>query len=177
MGSPGKFQGAVRRSAAIQPVLLRILGEAQLPRVFAYVAWVESDLNPTARSGAGAVGLWQFMSKTATRYHLLVTPGYDQRTDVELSTRAATAYISDLILVFGPEQFMCAMASYNRGEGGVQGAMMKIPQHLTMMPSSEKFWYLVEHGLLPDETSRYVPRVFATKIMAENPARFGLDRP
>ena len=161
----------------IQPVLLRILGEAQLPRVFAYVAWVESDLDRNAGSSAGAVGLWQFMSTTAERYHLRVLGGDDERTNVELSTRAATAYISDLILVFGPEQFMCAMASYNRGEGGVQRAMMSIPQHLTMMPSSKKFWYLVERGLLPDETSQYVPRVFATKIMAENPARFGFGRP
>jgi pSer/pThr/pTyr-binding forkhead associated (FHA) protein/soluble lytic murein transglycosylase-like protein len=177
MRHPGKFEAALRRSVTIQPVLLRILGEAQLPRVFAYVAWVESDLDRTAGSPAGAVGLWQFMSTTAERYRLRVAGGYDERTNVELSTRAATAYISDLILVFGPEQFMCAMASYNRGEGGVQRAMMQIPQQLTMMPSSKKFWYLVERGLLPDETSRYVPRVFATKIMAENPARFGLSRP
>jgi pSer/pThr/pTyr-binding forkhead associated (FHA) protein len=177
MQHPGKFEAALRRSAAIQPVLLRILGEARLPRVFAYVAWVESDLDPGAGSLAGAVGLWQFMRTTAGRYHLRVAGGYDERTSVELSTRAATAYISDLILIFGPEQFMCAMASYNRGEGGVQGAMMKIPQQLTMMPSSKKYWYLVEHGLLPDETRRYVPRVFATKIMAENPARFGFSRP
>ena len=177
MRHPGKFEAALRRSVTIQPVLLRILGEAQLPRVFAYVAWVESDLDRNAGSSAGAVGLWQFMSTTAERYHLRVLGGDDERTNVELSTRAATAYISDLILVFGPEQFMCAMASYNRGEGGVQRAMMSIPQHLTMMPSSKKFWYLVERGLLPDETSQYVPRVFATKIMAENPARFGFGRP
>jgi membrane-bound lytic murein transglycosylase D len=177
MSHPGKFEAALRRSVTIQPVLLRVLGEAQLPRVFAYVAWVESDLDRNAGSPAGAVGLWQFMSTTAERYHLRVAGSEDERTDVERSTRAATGYISDLILVFGPEQFMCAMASYNRGEGGVQRAMMQIPQHLTMMPSSKKFWYLVEHGLLPDETSRYVPRVFATKIMAENPARFGFGRP
>ena len=177
MRYPGKFEGTLRRSVAIQPVLLRILGEAGLPRVFAYVAWVESDLDRFKTSEKGAVGTWQFMKKTAEYYHLVVSPGNDQRTDVERSSRAATAYISDLILIFGPEQFMCAIASYNRGEGGIQGAMRQIPQRLTMMPSSGKFWYLVEHGLLKaDETRRYVPRVFATKIMAENPTRFGFDR-
>jgi membrane-bound lytic murein transglycosylase D len=136
---------------------------------------VESDLRPDTTSRAGARGLWQLMIPTAREQGLRVGPGVDERTDVAKSTRAAASKISELLNVFGREQFMCALASYNRGDAGVQRAMKKIDD--PMMESSRKFWYLVENKLLPSETSRYVPRIIATQIMAEDPARFGFRLP
>ena len=46
-----------------------------------------------------------------------------------------------------------------------------------MMPSSKRFWYLVENHQLPAETADYVPRIFAMRIMAMDPARFGFQVP
>ena len=173
----GSFQTWLNRSRTIQPDLRRTLSEAHLPEVFCYVSWVESGLNPRAQSPVGAVGLWQFMVPTARQYGLRVDPGagVDERTDVRRSTAAAAQYIANLLRKFGPEQFMCALASYNRGEGGVWRSMEKIPD--PMMPSSQKYWYLVEHDLIPDETSKYVPKIFAAAILAGNPERFGFERP
>jgi len=173
----GTFQRWLERSRTIQPELRTVLNEAHLPEVFCYVSWVESGLNPRAMSPVGAVGLWQMMIPTARQYGLTVdlANGVDERTDVRRSTGAASQYIANLLRKFGPEQFMCALASYNRGEGGVWRSMEKIPD--PMMASSKKYWYLVEHDLIPDETSKYVPKIFAAAILAQNPERFGFQRP
>jgi pSer/pThr/pTyr-binding forkhead associated (FHA) protein len=171
----GTIQTWMGRSVSLQPVLRQELRRAHLPEIFAYVAWVESGLNPRARSPVGAVGLWQLMPPTARQYGLRVTEGgFDERTDPHRATGAAATYVANLLRKFGPEQFMCALASYNRGEGGVWRAMEKIPDPL--MPSSRKYWYLVENRLLPEETSKYVPKIFAVAIIAENPERFGFRR-
>jgi pSer/pThr/pTyr-binding forkhead associated (FHA) protein len=171
----GKFQATLDRSPGIHPLMKRTLAEAHLPEVFCYVAWVESDLVPDTLSHAGALGLWQFMPTTAREKGLRVGPDVDERTDVAKSTRAAASVIAGLLKTFGPEQFMCALASYNRGDAGVRKAMMKIED--PMLESSKKFWYLVEQKLLPKETSEYVPRIIATRIMAEDPVRFGFRLP
>jgi hypothetical protein len=173
---PGQLQGWLNRSPRIHPTLKMLLADAHLPEVFCYVAWVESQLDPRARSPVGAVGLWQFMAPTGRDYGLRIDPGgVDERTDPVRSTQAATRYIGSLLRRFGREQFMCALASYNRGPGAVWRAMEKIPD--PMMESSKKYWFLVEHGLLPKETSQYVPKIFAVRIIAEDPERFGFRRP
>jgi pSer/pThr/pTyr-binding forkhead associated (FHA) protein len=174
MTQNGGFQTTLNRSRTLHPRLVAILRESSLPETFCYVAWVESSLQPTIRSNKGAVGLWQFIPSTAVKYGLQVGANRDERTDVDKSTRAAASYIGDLILWFGREQFMCALASYNRGEQGVRNAMSKIPD--PMMESSHKFWYLVENRLLPEETRQYVPRIFAARIIAGSPERFGLSK-
>lgn len=174
---PGKFQTTLDRAVRIQPRLKEIMEAAHLPEVFCFVAWTESDLDPRATSPVGARGLWQFMTPTGRQYGLTIDAGQgiDDRTDVVKSTHAATRYIGNLIKTFGREQFMCALASYNRGEGGVRRAMEKIPD--PMMQSSRKYWYLVENGLLPRETSEYVSRIFTAYILAADPERFGFTRP
>jgi pSer/pThr/pTyr-binding forkhead associated (FHA) protein len=173
---PGQIQSWLNRSPRIHPTLKMLLADAHLPEVFCYVAWVESQLDPQARSPVGAVGLWQFMVPTGRDYGLRIDQGgVDERTDPVRSTQAATRYIGSLLRRFGREQFMCALASYNRGPGAVWRAMEKIPD--PMMESSKKYWYLVENGLLPKETSEYVPKIFAVRIIAEDPERFGMHRP
>ena len=47
---------------------------------------VESALNPTAGSPAGAKGLWQFMRGTGSEYGLRVSSLVDDRFDPEKET-------------------------------------------------------------------------------------------
>lgn len=174
---PAWFQGILDRSPRYQPMLSRMVAEARLPEAFCYVAWIESRLDPNATSPAGARGLWQLMPDKAREVDLVVDPprAVDERTDPVKATRAATQFIGNLIRTFGREQFMCALAAYNLGDAGMRNAMRKIPD--PMMPSSQKYWYLVRDRLLPDETNGYVARIFAARIMAEEPARFGFRAP
>ena len=173
--NPRSFQPILDRAPRIQPQLRSAMANARLPEVFCYVAWNESALDPMAKSGAGARGLWQLMPATARELGLRVDATEDERTDVARSTQAATKMMANLIRVFGREQFMCALASYNQGPGAVRNAMMKIRD--PMMEASKKYWYLVENGLIPKETSEYVAKIFANMIIAENPERFGFRRP
>ncbi|HTO92195.1 MAG TPA: FHA domain-containing protein [Candidatus Sulfotelmatobacter sp.] len=173
--NPRSFQPILDRAPRIQPVIRSAVADARLPEVFCFVAWNESALDPQARSAAGARGLWQLMPATARELGLRVDNLVDERVDVDRSTQAATRMIANLLRVFGREQFMCALASYNQGPGAVRNAMMKIRD--PMMEASKKYWYLVENGLIPRETSEYVAKIFANMIIAENPERFGFKRP
>ncbi|MEO5617721.1 MAG: FHA domain-containing protein [Candidatus Eisenbacteria bacterium] len=172
---PRSFQPILDRAPRIHPQLRAALTAAHLPDVFCYVSWQESALRPDVTSPAGARGLWQFMPGTARDYGLRVDGGVDERTDPVRSTQAATKMIGDLLKEIGREQFMCALASYNWGPAAVRRALRKIND--PMMPSSQKYWFLVENGLIPRETSEYVARIFANMIVAEAPERFGLRRP
>ena len=177
MTYPRSFQTILNRSVRYQPMLRQRLAAAHLPEMFCYVAWVESGLDPKNLSGAGALGLWQLMADVGRENGLRVDPahGIDERTDPERSTDAAAREIARLLNRFGPEQFMLALASYNRGWTGVMHAVEGISD--PMMPSAKRFWYLVESHKLPRETSEYVPRIFAMRIMGADPARFGFKPP
>jgi len=173
--NPRSFQPILDRAPRIHPQLRATMAAAHLPEVFCFVAWQESALIPDVTSHAGARGLWQLMPGTARDLGLTVNAAVDERTDPVRSTQAATRMIGDLLRVIGREQFMCALASYNLGDARVRRALTRITD--PMMPASKKYWYLAENGLIPQETSEYVARIFANMIAAEAPERFGLRRP
>ncbi len=174
MRSPGDMRLMLRRARTLQPRIRAILSEQHLPGSVAYVAWVESKLDSTQVSAAGAVGLWQLMAPTARERGLHVDPQDlrdDDRTRVDKSTRAAAGYIADMLRDQGPEYFMLVLASYNRGHNALDRLKQRIRD--PMLGSTRKYWYLVENRMLTEETRMYVPKVFAIRIIAENPARFG----
>lgn len=140
---------AINRAQQLRSILEPILREEQVPMELAAVALVESGGQPTALSPKGARGIWQFMPDTARRYGLVVTPGRDERLDIQRSTRAAARYLRDLHAQFGDWQL--AFAAYNAGGDLVQRAIER--NH------SSDFMRLSNGGALPLETRRYVPAV------------------
>jgi len=173
---PGKMRRMLERGRDIQPRIRRILEARHLPEAFCYVAWHESTLNPMAVSPVGAVGLWQIMPATGRELGLRVNPSnleQDERTHVEKATAAGADYIAKLLRDQGPEYFMLVLASYNRGPGAIDRAKQKIAN--PMLPATRKYWYLVEHNLLPEETRNYVPQILAVRLIAEAPERFGFE--
>ncbi len=173
---PRLMRTMLDRAKTLQPRIRRILESRHLPEAFCYVTWVESALNPMARSPVGAVGLWQLMPATARELGLRVDPQHlanDQRTDVDKSTAAGADYIAKLLRDQGPEYFMLVLASYNRGPGAIDRAKQKIDD--PMLPATRKYWYLVEHNMLPEETRNYVPKILAVRLIAEAPERFGFE--
>jgi len=174
MRSPGDMRLMLRRARTLQPRIRAILAQEHLPEAVAYVAWVESKLDSMQISRAGAVGLWQLMAPTAKERGLRIDtaiPARDERTHVDKSTRAAARYLAEMLRDQGPEYFMLVLASYNRGHNALKSYKQKIDD--PMLGSTRKYWHLVERGMLPEETRMYVPKVFAVRIIAENPSRFG----
>ena len=149
----------IKRANRYFPVIEPILRENGIPDDFKYLMAIESNLNPTARSGAGAAGLWQFMQGTAREFGLEVNHHVDERYDVEKSTRAACKYLKQAYARFG--NWETVAASYNAGQGRISREQDK------QYTENALDLYLVE------ETSRYVYRILAVKIMLANPQQFG----
>lgn len=172
---PAGMRIMLKRAKTIEPRIVAILAQHRLPAMVSYVAWVESDLDPTKKSPVGALGLWQLMEATAKENGLRVAddPARDDRTNVEKSTNAAARYLSTMLKDQGPEYFMLVLASYNRGHNALKLAKQKVDE--PMLSSTRKYWYLVERKLLPEETRNYVPKILAVRLIAESPQRFGFQ--
>ncbi len=158
------------------PMIMKEFSAKGMPEEMAYVAWVESYFDPMAESPVGARGMWQFMPKTARDYGLRVddnwkTGGHDDRIDPAKLTPAAAKYLYNLLSEFGSDSFMLAIASYNKGEGG----MRKILHDVGFRKQERDFWHLYRLKKLPDETLEYVPQILAAAIIGNNPQKYGLD--
>ncbi len=147
-------------SARIFPVIEKILEEEGVPADFKYLAVAESGLeNVTSPASAG--GYWQFIPATAKNYGLAITSDVDERCHLEKATRAACKYLKKAKNQFG--SWTLAAAAYNRGEGGLQAAIDNQGCH--------NYWDL----WLNSETSRYVFRIMAFKLLFENPQLYGIE--
>ncbi len=132
-----------------------IMVQNGLPRELKYLAIIESRLNPTSVSWAGAVGPWQFMPATATIMGLKVNRHVDERVDYVKSTHAAAKYLKDLYKEFG--DWLLVIAAYNTGPGNVQKAIRKSGSH--------NFWNLQYY--LPAESRNHVKKFIGTHYIFE----------
>ena len=138
--------------------------EAQgVPDDLKYLMAIESNVNETAVSVAGAAGLWQFMRDVGREYGLEVATTVDERYNVRKETIAACAYLKKAYAKFG--DWMTVAASYNGGIGGIDKK-----REVQLQPKA-----LDLH--LVDETSRYMFRILVAKMMFEDPASFGFELP
>lgn len=128
------------------PIFEQIFNEYDLPEELKAMAVIESSLNPTAVSRAGAKGMWQFMYGTAKIYGLNINSFVDERMDPIRSAHAAAQYLADAYKIFG--DWNLAIASYNCGAGNVNKAIRR-------SGGSRAFWDI--YPFLPRETRGYVP--------------------
>ena len=149
----------IKRANRLFPQVEPILKRMGVPDDLKYLMVIESNLDPQAVSGAGAAGLWQFTQATGREYGLEVNSNIDERYNTVKATEAACRF---MLKAYGKYQnWMTVAASYN---GGQQGMDRRIEaQHVT---DALDMW-------LVDETSRYMFRVLAAKMMFEDPAAFG----
>ncbi len=150
----------MRRAPNVEPMIERKLAAAGLPADLKYVAMIESDYRSTARSPAGAAGLWQFVRATGRRYGLRVDRYLDMRLSPEEATDAALRHLADLHDEF--DDWYLALAAYNAGERRVRQALKG--------SSSRSYFDLY----LPAETRRYVHRVLAAKLITSDPEAYGI---
>jgi membrane-bound lytic murein transglycosylase D len=155
----------LQRSGRYRPLIQRILDEEGVPQELIHLAQAESGFYPRAVSSANAGGMWQFMSWRGQHYGLMQTRYTDDRMDPEKATRAAARHLRDLYHEFG--DWYLALAAYNCGPGTVEKAVERT--------GYADFWKLRERGVLPAETTNYVPIILAMTIMEKNAAEYGLD--
>ena len=149
----------IKRANRLFPILKPIVEEMGLPTDFLYLAVIESSLNPRAQSPAKAVGLWQIMPTTAKEYGLEVNDNVDERYNIIKSTRAACKYLKKAYDKYG--SWITAAASYNAGQNRISTEMARQLQNHAF-----DLW-------LNDETSRYMFRLMAIKMIMENPVHYG----
>jgi membrane-bound lytic murein transglycosylase D len=162
-----QFIDGYRRSGLYRPMILARLEEAGLPSQLSWLPMVESWFKVRAYSRAAAVGMWQFISSTGLRYGLSRDAWVDERFDPEKATDAAIAYLTDLHGMFG--DWPKALAAYNCGEARVARLQRRSQTEYL------DFWDLYE--MLPRETRRYVPRLFAAIAIIEDPEKYGMTLP
>jgi membrane-bound lytic murein transglycosylase D len=154
----------LRRLPRHERSVREVLRAASLPEDLLYVAMVESGFDPTARSGVGALGMWQFVQGTGEEYGLRRDHWIDERMSPEAATGAAARYLGDLHQRLGSWEL--ALAAYNMGYGALLRAIRKY--------NTNDFWTLasLEAGL-PFETTLYVAKIMACAVVGRNPSRFG----
>ncbi|MBO4575369.1 MAG: LysM peptidoglycan-binding domain-containing protein [Bacteroidales bacterium] len=145
------------------PLFEQTLDKYNMPLELKYLAVVESALNPTAGSWAGAKGLWQFMYGTGKMYHLNVTTLVDDRYDPLKSTEAACQHLRDLYNQFG--DWFLALAAYNSGAGNVKKAIRRAG-------GIKNYWAIWPY--LPRETRGYVPAFIAVNYVMNYPAEHNI---
>ncbi len=148
----------MKRSAKYLPEIERLLKENGVPDDFKYLAMAESGLMNVG-SQAGARGFWQILETTGKEYGLEISNEVDERYHLEKSTAAASKYFKKAHTKFG--DWTAVAASYNMGQTGFSKRQQE--------QLHENYYEMY----LNEETSRYLFRILAFKVIFENPGAFG----
>ena len=149
----------IKRANRYFPHIEKILKNNSLPDDLKYIAVAESSLRPLARSNKGAVGYWQFIESTGTKYGMAINNDIDERRNFFTSTEAAVNYLKDLYAMFG--SWTLAAAAYNMGEEGLK---------TEILIQKVNNYYQLD---LYQETQRYVFRILVAKLIISNPEKYG----
>ena len=151
----------IKRANRLFPIVEPILKECGIPDDFKYLMIIECNGDVEARSNAGAGGPWQFLEKTGREYGLEVNGEVDERYHIEKATRAACEYLKSSYEEFG--DWLTVAASYNAGKNNINKRI-----------AAQKENRAINLVLLP-ETSRYIFRLMAVKIIFNNPKAYGFN--
>ena len=162
-----RFQRFINNGEEYRDIIEATFESYGLPKELYYVGLIESGYYLGARSHASAVGPWQFIKGTGTRYGLKITSELDERQDLFKASKAAAMYFKDLHNVFSSWEL--ALAAYNAGEYGIIRRIMK--------HGTRDFYELSRNKQLPSETINYVPKVLAAMHVIKNAKQYGFEIP
>jgi len=150
------FKRANKWFSTIEPILKK----NHIPDDFKYLALTESALINVV-SPSGACGYWQFLEATGKKYGLRINEEVDERYHIEKSTEAFCKYMHEAHAEFG--SWILASASYNMGIAGVKKQLER--------QKANNYFDL----MLNEETSRYVFRMIAVKVIMASPQSYGYE--
>ena len=122
-GAKEHFVEGLRISGRYMAQIRQIFRDEGLPPQLAYLPLVESSFNVRARSGAGAVGMWQFIAETGKKF-MRIDDQVDERRDPLTSTRAAARLLKQNYRILG--SWPLALTAYNHGTEGIFRAIESI---------------------------------------------------
>lgn len=162
-----RLLSGLQRSGRVSHSVLQIFREQGLPEDLLALAHAASQFDPAWASKTGESGLWQFSASEAVLHGLVVQPNYDERRDVELSTRAVARRLNELFEKYGSWEWV--LAAHHAGDAVIS----RMPE-----VGEKSFWELWQDaGLLPAATREFVPTVLATGLILKNLAAFRLAAP
>ena len=167
------FERALGRQTKYSGLIGDRLRAAGLPQDLTFLAFVESWYDPHAYSTAAAVGMWQFMARTAKGVGLRVDWWVDERRDPVRSTEGAVRLLSSLHGEFG--SLFLAAAAYNGGQGRVSRGLAQFASRVDPVEGESKFFALSDTRYLRAETRDYVPKIIAAALVAKQPDRYLLN--
>ena len=157
-----QYSGRLRRSVSYMlgagnlyvPIFEEALDYYGVPLELKYLPIIESALNPSAVSRAGATGLWQFMHATGKVYGLENNSLVDERRDPIKATWAAARYLKDMYDIY--HDWNLVIAAYNCGPGNINKAIRRAG-------GKTDYWEIYRY--LPRETRGYVPAFIAANYV------------
>ncbi len=137
-----RYKNIINANKEIVDFIENSLAQKGLPKHLRNLALIESHFNRNITSGAGAVGVWQFMTAHANQYGL----SEQNRNDIYKSTKIAVISLSNLYKKYN--NWVTVVAAYNCGEGNIAKAMS----------AAGSTQYHVFYKFLPDETINHVKK-------------------
>ncbi len=122
-GAKENFAEGLRVSGRYIDQMKKIFLSEGLPAELAYLPLVESSFNVRARSGVGAVGMWQFMPETGKKF-MRIDAKVDERRDPFESTKAAARLLKENYSLLG--NWPLAITAYNHGTEGIFRAIKAV---------------------------------------------------
>lgn len=153
----------IKRANRYRNEILPILKKNGVPTDFFYLVATESTFDERAYSPAKAAGLWQFLASTAKQYGLEVNEYVDERYNTTKVTEAACRFLKTGFKKYG--DWMTVASSYNAGMGRISSELEK--------QGVDNAYDLY----LNKETSRYIFRMVAYKLVIEHPEKYGFNIP
>jgi membrane-bound lytic murein transglycosylase D len=150
----------IMRANRYLPIIEKILKKNNIPDDFKYLVAAESEYSNMV-SPAGATGFWQIMPETGREEGMEINTVVDERYDVEKSTQFACDFFLKSYNKYG--NWTLAAASYNGGRSGLD-------EQIGIQRQSDYY-----NLLLNEETSRYIFRVVAYKLVISNPLKYGFN--
>ena len=166
--SPGGIEylnASLERGSVYLPFIKEEIARRNLPPELTWLPIIESGFQITARSGSGAVGLWQFMLNSISPFDIRVNDFVDERRDFIKSTIGALQKLEDNYRMLGSWEL--ALAAYNYGLGGITRTIQRT--------GIRDYWELGRRGELRQETEHYVPKLIAAAYVLSQPRKYNIN--
>jgi membrane-bound lytic murein transglycosylase D len=167
------FAASLKRQTRYGAMIRQRLKAGGLPEDMIFLALVESWYDPHAYSSAAAVGMWQFMTRTARGSGMRVDWWIDERRDPVRSTEGAVRYLAGLKDQFGGSLYLAA-AAYNGGDGRVSRGLALYADDMKGVEGEDRFFSLSDTKYLRPQTRDYVPKLIAAALVGKEPERYGI---